>query len=106
MNTEGVAKKVVELCRKQAWNEAIDLLYADDIVSVEARTMDGSSPETRRIQGVREKVEWWTDNMEVNGAKAGEPFVAHDRFVVRFDLDVTDKNRREDADVGGWRLLS
>jgi SnoaL-like domain len=107
MNTEEVAKKVVELCRKQAWNEAIDLLYADDIVSVEARTMDGSSPETRGIQGVREKVEWWTTNMEVHGAKVGEPFVSHDRFVVPFDLDVTDKNskkRMQMSEVGVYTV--
>ena len=107
MNTEGVARKVVELCRKQAWNEAIDLLYADDVVSVEARSMDGSSPETRGIQGVREKVEWWTNNMDVNDVRAGEPFVAHDRFVVRFDLDVTDEEQQgAAADLGGWRLYS
>ena len=39
MNTEAVAKKVVELCRKQAWREAVDTLYAEDIVSVEAHGM-------------------------------------------------------------------
>jgi hypothetical protein len=40
MNTEEVAKKVVELTRKQAFREASDTLYDKDIVSVEARTMD------------------------------------------------------------------
>src|SRR5437660_1674195 len=52
MNTEEVAKKVVELTRKQAWKKAIDTLYDKDIVSVEARTMDGSSPETRGIDSL------------------------------------------------------
>jgi hypothetical protein len=47
MNTEEVAKKVVELVRKQAWCEALDTLYDDDIVSVEAFSMSGGSPETR-----------------------------------------------------------
>ncbi len=51
MNTEEVAKQVVELTRKQAWKEALDTLYDKDIMSVEARTMDGSSPETRGIEG-------------------------------------------------------
>ena len=46
MNTEEVAKKVVELVRKQAWYEALDL-YDDNIVSVEAFSMSGGSPETR-----------------------------------------------------------
>jgi SnoaL-like domain len=95
MNTEEVAKKVVELCRKQAWVEAVDSLYGKDIVSVEARTMDGSSPETRGIGGVRGKVDWWLENMQVHSAKVSGPFVAHNRFVVQYDLDVTEKNSKK-----------
>ena len=95
MNTEHVAQKVVELVRKQVWHEALDTLYDKNIVSVEARTMDGSSPETRGIGGVREKVDWWLQNMQVHSFKADGPFVAHDRFVVRYDADVTDKNSKK-----------
>ena len=95
MNTQEVAKKVVELTRKQAWKEAINTLYDNDIVSVEARTMDGSSPETRGIEGVRGKTEWFEQNMQVHSFKAGEPYVAHDRFVVQYDADVTDKNSKK-----------
>jgi len=95
MNTEEVANKVVELTRKQAWNEAVDLLYADDIVSVEARSMEGGSPETRGIKGIREKVDWWTNAMEVHSFEVSGPFVAHDRFVVQYDIDVTDKESKK-----------
>src|SRR5207247_10262083 len=95
MNTEQVAQKVVELVRKQAWHEALDTLYDKDVVSVEARTMDGSSPETRGIGGVRGKVDWWLENMEVHSFKANGPFVAHDRFVVQYDADVTDKSAKK-----------
>src|SRR6266568_8702803 len=95
MNTEEVAQKVVELVRKQAFYEALDTLYDKDIVSVEARTMDGSSPETRGTKGVREKVDWWLENMEVHSFNANGPFVAHDRFVVQYDADVTDKNSKK-----------
>ena len=95
MNTEQVAKKVVELVRNQAWREAVDTLYDKNIVSVEARTMDGSSPETRGIDGVRGKVDWWVDNMQVHSFKASGPFVAHDRFVVQYDADVTDKGSKK-----------
>ena len=107
MNTEEVAKKVVELTRKQAWHEAADLLYAQDIVSVEARTMDGSSPETRGIKGVREKVDWWTNAMEVHSFKVSGPFVAHDRFAVQYDIDVTDKDskkRMQISEVGVYTV--
>jgi ketosteroid isomerase-like protein len=95
MNTEEVAQKVVELCRRQAWREAIDTLYADDIVSLEAHNPSGGSPEMRGIEAVREKSDWFLNSMEVHSAKVGEPFVAHDRFVVQFDLDATDKNAKK-----------
>jgi len=42
----------------------------NNIVSVEAGTMDGSSPETQGIKGVREKVDWWLDNMQVHSFAA------------------------------------
>ena len=107
MNTEQVAQKVVELTRKQAWVEALDTLYDKNIVSVEARTMDGSSPETRGVGGVREKVDWWLKNMQVHSVKASGPFVAHDRFVVQYDIDVTDKsskNRMQLSEVGVYTV--
>lgn len=95
MNTEEVAKKVVELTRKQAWHEALDTLYAKDIVSVEAQAMGGDSPEKRGIDAVRGKTDWWVDNMDVHDFKVSGPFVAHDRFVVQYDVDATDKNSKK-----------
>ncbi len=107
MNTEEVAKKVVELCRTQAWREAVDTLYADDIVSVEARSMDGGSPEVKGIEAVRGKVDWWMKAMEVHSSKVSGPFVAHDRFVVQFDIDATDKEsnkRMQMSEVGVYTV--
>jgi hypothetical protein len=107
VNTEQVGQKVVELVRKQAWHEALDMLYDKDVVSVEARTMDGSSPETRGINGVRGKVDWWLENMQVHSFTAKGPFAAHDRFVVQYDADVTDKNskqRRQLSEVGVYTV--
>ena len=95
MNTEEVAQKVVELVRKQAWHEALDTLYDKDIVSVEARASDGDSPEKRGIDQVRGKTDWWVNTMEVHSFKANGPFVAHDRFVVQYDADVTDKSSKK-----------
>jgi hypothetical protein len=95
MNTEEIAQKVVELVRKQAWHEALDTLYDKDIVSVEARASDGESPEKRGIDEVRAKTDWWLDAMEVRSFKANGPFVAHDRFVVQYDAEVTEKNSKK-----------
>ena len=107
MNTEEVAKKVVELTRKQAWKEAIENLYSKDIVSVEARAMEGGSPESRGIEAVRGKTDWWVNNMDVHSAKVSGPFVAHDRFVVQYDIDATDKNskkRMQMSEVGVYTV--
>lgn len=107
MNTEQVAQKVVELVRKQAWREALDALYDKDVVSVEAQTTDGSSPETRGKEGVRGKIDWWLDAMQVHSFKGNGSFVAHDRFVVQYDADVTDKSskqRRQLSEVGVYTV--
>ena len=57
--------------------------------------MGGGSPETRGIEGVRGKTEWWVNNMEVNRLEVSGPFVAHDRFVVQYDLEVTEKSSQK-----------
>ncbi len=95
MNTEQVADKVVELVRQQAWYEALEQLYGKGIVSVEARASEGESPEKRGIDQVREKVDWWVQNMQIHSFKAKGPFVGHDRFVVQYDAEVTDKNSKK-----------
>jgi hypothetical protein len=107
MNTEEVAKKVMELVRKQAWYEALDTLYDDNIVSVEAYSMGGESPETRGKEGVRGKIDWWVNSMEVHSFDAKGPFVGHDRFVVEYDADVSDKKtkeRRKMSEVGVYTV--
>ena len=106
MTTNEVAQKVVELVRKQAWYEALDTLYDNDIVSVEAYPM-GDSPETCGKEGVRGKIDWWVNAMEVHEFKASEPFVGPDRFVVQYDADVTDKQskqRRQMSEVGVYTV--
>ncbi|HEX4639046.1 MAG TPA: nuclear transport factor 2 family protein [Chthoniobacterales bacterium] len=107
MDTKQVAEKVVELVRKEAWYEALDALYDDNIVSVEAYPGAGGSPEMRGKQNVRGKINWWVNAMEVHSFKASEPFVAHDRFVVQYDADVTEKEskqRRHMSEVGVYTV--
>ena len=95
MNTEEVANKLVELCRKGDFRGGDGNLYAKDIVSVEAHEMENMPAEMRGIDQVRGKTDWWEKNMEVHSAKVGGPFVARDTFVVQFDIDVTDKSSKK-----------
>ena len=94
-STEEVATKLVDYCRKGEWRKALDDLYAQDIVSVEAREMENMPAEMRGIDQVRGKTDWWEKNMEVHDSKVSGPFVAGDTFVVRFDIDATDRNSKE-----------
>jgi hypothetical protein len=97
----------VELVRKQAWYEALDTLYDDNIASVEAFSMGGESPETRGKEGVRGKIDWWVNAMEVHSFDAHGPFVGQDRFVVQYDADVSDKKtqeRRKMSEVGVYTV--
>jgi len=95
MNTKEIAEKVVKLVRKQAWYDALDQLYDDSIVSVEAYSNSGGSPETKGKEGVRGKIDWWVKAMQIHSFTANGPFVAHDRFVVQYDADVTEKESKE-----------
>ena len=107
MTTKEVAKRVVELVRKQAWYEALDTLYDNNIVSVEAFSMSGGSPEARGKEAVRGKIDWWVNATEVHSFTADGPFVAHDLFVVQYDADVTDKEskqRRKLSEVGVYTV--
>jgi hypothetical protein len=103
MTTEEVAKKLVELCRKREWMNAVESLYANDIVSVEPRSMENMPAEMSGLDQVRGKTQWFIDNHEVHDSKVSGPFVARDTFVVKFDIDVTDKaskKRMQMSEVG------
>ncbi len=95
MTTEEVGKKLVELCRKGEWMQAIDSFYAKDILSVEPRAMENMPAEMNGLEQVRGKTQWFMDNHEIHDSKVSGPFVARDTFVVQFDIDVTDKASKE-----------
>jgi hypothetical protein len=91
MTTQDVATKLVELCKAGEFMKAVDTLYSKDILSVEPMAMQGMPAEMRGLDAVRGKSVWWMDNHEVHSCKVTGPFVAGDRFIVEFDLDVTNK---------------
>jgi hypothetical protein len=107
MSTEEVGKKLVELCNKGEYEEAARSLYDQNIVSVEPRAMGGMPEEMNGLEAVAQKSKWWIENHEIHSSKVTGPFVARDTFVVRFDIDVTDKNsgqRMQGAEVGIYKV--
>ena len=100
MTTLEVGKKLVELCKKGQNHAAMDALYSPDIVSVEAASMPNMPAETRGIAGVAAKGKWWADNHEIHSATTDGPYPNGNRFIVRFQYDITNKpaNRRMTMD--------
>jgi hypothetical protein len=86
-----VGKRLVELCKQGKFNDAMNSLYGDDIVSVEAAAPPGQDPRTDGIAAVRKKAEWWEQNHEVHSVEVQGPWPHGDRFIARFILDVTAK---------------
>ncbi len=91
MSTLEIANELVTLVKEGKNAEAIEKLYADNIVSVEA--VAGPQGDTATgIEAVKGKLEWWVSSMEVHEAKVDGPYVSGDQFAVKYDYDVTDKN--------------
>jgi SnoaL-like domain len=91
MNTHDVAITLVKLCSQGKFKEATEQLYSQDIVSVEAGAPPGGSRESKGLDAVLAKGEWWTSNHEVHSALVEGPLVAGDYFVVTFKMDITFK---------------
>src|SRR5688572_10331656 len=89
--TYEVGKRLVELCRAGRNLEAVDTLYADDVVSVEIHGTEEVPPRMEGIDAVRRKNRWWLDNHTIHRGDASGPFPHADRFIVLFKFDVTAK---------------
>ncbi|GAC1646955.1 MAG: hypothetical protein NVS9B15_05360 [Acidobacteriaceae bacterium] len=91
ISAKEVGQKLVELCKAGKNLEAVESLYSEDVVSVEA----GGPPDTPREmsgkQAIRDKHHWWYTNHEVHSATTEGPYPKDDQFIVTFGLDVTHK---------------
>jgi hypothetical protein len=90
-STATVAEELVSLCRAGRFLDAVNTLYADDIVSVESMGNEQMPREMKGIKPVREKGEWWSANNVVHSSDVEGPFVGEDKFAVYYNLDVTSK---------------
>ncbi len=91
MTTQEVADTLVKLCSDGKFDVATKTLYSPDIVSMEAAAPPGQSRESKGIDAVMAKGEWWAANHEVHSVKVEGPLIAGSHFTVVFKLDVTFK---------------
>jgi ketosteroid isomerase-like protein len=95
MNTEAVAKRLVELCRKGEHEQAQRELYAQDAVSIEmAGAPAGALGDAQGLEAIYEKGRQFAAMVEaVHASSVSEPVVAGNWFSVSMTMDVTFKDR-------------
>ncbi len=93
MSAIEIGKRLVELCNAGESLKAVDLLYDEKIISIEGQESDAIPARLEGISAVRGKSVWWYENHDVHASTATGPFCGHrdDQFVVKFDIDVTNK---------------
>ncbi len=91
MTTKEIADRLVELCRTGQSLKALDTLFSDKIVSVEAIGNATMPAVTEGLAAVRGKNEWWVANHEIHSAVVDGPYPNGERFAVVFDFEVTPK---------------
>jgi hypothetical protein len=90
MNTQEVALKLVQFCREGKNVDAINELYADNVLSLEH---PGSPMErTEGKEGVLGKnYQWYESVSDVHNIKISDPVITGDFFAVGMFMDVTYK---------------
>ncbi|MNY32452.1 SnoaL-like domain protein [compost metagenome] len=90
MKTQEVANKLVQLCREGKHAEAIEELYADNVVSKEPK---GSPMElTEGKEAVKNKTLQWEESVqEIHSSSCSDPIVADNHFAIVMDIDATYK---------------
>ena len=95
MNTEAIAKRLVELCREGKYEEAQRELYAEDAESIEPEGLPpGALGNVKGLPAILEKGHQFSASIEaVHGGSVSEPVIAGNWFSVAMAMDVTMKGR-------------
>lgn len=93
MDLKAIGEALVAHCNAGTEREALNTLYADNAVSVEATpNPQTGTAVTEGLDGINGKHDWWDNSMETHSAKADGPYLhGEDRFAVNFEVDATDK---------------
>ena len=95
MSIQDVATDLVALCKGGKFDESGERYWADDVVSIEAMSPPGMDPVSRGKEAVRAKGEWWISNFEVHQVDVEGPYINGDQFILRFKMDVTNKESKQ-----------
>jgi ketosteroid isomerase-like protein len=91
MKTMEIATQLAELCRQGKNMDALNTLFAEDVVSVEAGAPPGMERAAHGLAALKGKSEWWFNNHEIHSHSVTGPWPHDDRFVIGFQYDITHK---------------
>ena len=99
MTLNEIAEELVAGCKENRTKENLDRLYAKDAVSVEAMDM-GNGRETKGLDGIHAKHDWWESEMEFLGGDIRGPMPDGDnRFAVIFQIKAKEKATGKVSDM-------
>lgn len=100
MELKEIAEKLVAGCRENRTVENLDLLYAQDAMSVETMDNSGQGAAVKGLDAIKGKHAWWASAMEVTDAKVSDPMIhGDDRFAVIFEMQGKEKESGKAFDM-------
>lgn len=95
MDTQQIANRLVELCRRGEFSQAQEELYAEDAVSLEPEGAPaGPLGSVRGLDAIREKGKAFDQTYEeIHNITVSDPLIAGEYFSVVMGLDATWKGR-------------
>ncbi|TCC87428.1 nuclear transport factor 2 family protein [Pedobacter hiemivivus] len=90
MTTQEVADKLVQLCREGKNDQAIEELYAENVISKEPKGSDMELTEGK--EAVKNKTLKWEESVEeIHSASCSDPIVVDSHFAIVMNIDATYK---------------
>lgn len=90
MTTQEVADKLVQLCREGKNDQAIEELYAENVISKEPKGSDMELTEGK--EAVKNKTLKWEESVEeIHTASCSDPIIADSHFAIVMNIDATYK---------------
>ena len=92
MDTKAIAARLIELCRKNEFENAQAELYAENAVSIEQYPTPMFPKETHGKEAIAKKMETFNGLVEAyHETKISEPLIAGNSFAVVMTMDMTMK---------------
>ena len=93
MQTQDIANRLVQHCRKGDFESAQKELFSADAVSIEPHSTPAFEKETKGLPAIKEKGEKWNSMVkEMNGITVSDPLTSSNSFACTMRMKVTMKD--------------